>query len=449
MDLNVNLNVSQEQKLVLTQQMKLSIDILQFSSLELTEFIEEKIQENPLLEKENNDTEEMVEFVNSLGRYEKNKYEKIDYNNDYVSPLNFISKEESLYEFLLLQLKNLNLSKQHSEIIEYLIHNIDEKGYLNVDVEKLLESFEIKENEYELCIKILQSMDPIGIGARNLKECLKIQLKNKEYSNEVLFEIIDNHLDLIASNKYKELSQIYGIKINEAQDFGDIIKKLEPKPARGFYTGEKIVYITPDVFIKNINGDLVILLNERNAPNLQINNLYMNIINNENAKNEEKKYVKEKISEALNIIKGIDQRKSTLYQVSEKIVEKQKEYFLKGDRYLKPMILKEIATELNLHESTISRAVKNKYLEGPKGVIAFKELFSASLKSNYDKEESSAKSIKSIIKNIINGENKKKPYSDNVICEMLCDQGIKISRRTVAKYREELGIISTSKRKRF
>ncbi|MCM1990418.1 RNA polymerase factor sigma-54 [Oceanirhabdus seepicola] len=449
MDLNVNLNISQEQKLVLTQQMKLSIDILQFSSLELTEFIEEKLEENPLLEKENRDSEELVEFVKELGKYEKNKYERIDYNNDYVSPLNFISKEESLYEFLLTQLKNINLSKEHNEILEYLINNIDEKGYLNVEVENVLKSFEIKENEYELCVKTLQSMEPTGIGARNLKECLNIQLKDKDYTNEVLFEIIDKHLDLIASNKYKELSQIYGIKIKEAQDLGDIIKKLEPKPARGFYTGEKIVYITPDVFIKNINGELIILLNERNAPNLQINNLYMNIINNENAKSEEKKYVKEKISEALNIIKGIDQRKSTLYQVSEKIVEKQKEYFLKGDMYLKPMILKEIALDLNLHESTISRAVKNKYLEGPKGVIAIKELFSASLKSNYDKEESSAKSIKSIIKNIINGENKKKPYSDNIISQMLFEQGVKISRRTVAKYREEMGILSTSKRKRF
>ena len=449
MDLNVNLNISQEQKLVLTQQMKLSIDILQFSSLELTEFIEEKLEENPLLEKDNKDSEELVEFVRELGKYEKNKYEKIDYNNDYVSPLNFISKEESLYEFLLTQLKNINLSKEHNEILEYLIQNIDEKGYLNVEVENVLKSFNIEENEYELCVKTLQSMEPTGIGARNLKECLFIQLKNKEYINEVLFEVIDKHLDLIANNKYKELSQIYEIKINEAQDLGDIIKKLEPKPARGFYTGEKIVYITPDVFIKNINGELIILLNERNTPNLQINNLYMNIINNENAKNEEKKYVKEKISEALNIIKGIDQRKSTLYQVSEKIVEKQKEYFLKGDMYLKPMILKEIAVELNLHESTISRAIKNKYLEGAKGVIAIKELFSASLKSNYDKEESSAKSIKSIIKNIINGENKKKPYSDNVISQMLFEQGVKISRRTIAKYREEMGILSTSKRKRF
>ncbi|MEL7598063.1 MAG: RNA polymerase factor sigma-54, partial [Clostridiaceae bacterium] len=230
--------------------------------------------------------------------------------------------------------------------------------------------------------------------------------------------------------------------------YGDVIKSLEPKPSRGFYTGEETKYIVPEAYIKKINGEYHIIMNDGTIPKLNINGMYKNIINNEEDK-QTVKFVKKKLNSAIFLIKSINQRENTIYNILEKIVEVQKDYFELGDEHLKPMTLKEIADNLEIHESTVSRAIRDKYIHTDKGTIKIKDLFTTGISRVDSFEDISAKIIKKEIEELVNNEDKKKPLSDQKICDLLKEKNIDISRRTIAKYREEIGIKSSSKRKRF
>jgi len=465
MNLDFELNLSQQQKLVMTQQMQMSIKMLQMSSIELNEYVEKEMEENPLLEKEYNEKSQ-----ESLVNKENDFNDKIDYDkfikyldfedyrheNNYkgeeeVSPFNFISREESLREYLTTQLGEIEMRNSQKKICQYIIENLDTKGYLPDSISDIAIQLKVSENKVLEALKIVQGFDPDGIGARNLEECLKLQLKKKEIDDKNLFYIIDNHLNNIAENKYNVIAKDLNITPKQAQEYGDIIKKLEPKPSRGFYTGDETKYIVPDAFIKKLDGEFFIIMNDNSIPRLSINNVYKALVSNdENNDKAAEEYVKNKINSAVFLIKSIEQRKSTLYSVLKEIVDYQREYFDNGVKYLKPMTLKDIADKIEMHESTVSRAIREKYIYTDKGIVKIKDLFTTGISSESENSDSmSSSSVKGKIKELIEKEDAKDPLSDQKICDILNSQAMNISRRTVAKYREEMNIKSSSKRKRY
>ncbi|ABS42391.1 RNA polymerase factor sigma-54 [Clostridium botulinum] len=457
MNMNFGLSLTQEQKLIMTQQMQLSIKLLQMSTYELQQYVEKEVQENPVLDSQNIHKEDKgIEDINYKKlikhlEYNGNEYGSYSsYNKEEeTSPFNFISNEKSLKEYLQEQIIELNENKYIKSICIYIIENIDDKGYLSVRDEEISEELKVPLHSIEEAIDIVQSLEPDGIGARNLKECLKIQLKKKSINNSKICEIIDNYLPLVAENRYNVISKKLGISIKKAQEYGDVIKTLQPKPSRGFYTGDEVKYIVPDAYIKKIDNEYYIIMNEELLPKLTVNNLYKDIVLNDTDENAVE-FVKEKLNSAIFLIKSIENRKSTIYRVLEKILEIQRDYFDLGIKFLKPMTLKEIADSLGMHESTISRAIRDKYINTNRGTILIKNLFTTGITANNSTgEDISVEFIKREIKELIDKEDKKKPISDQIICNILNNKGIQISRRTVAKYREELGIQSSKCRKRF
>ncbi|MBY6807903.1 RNA polymerase factor sigma-54 [Clostridium botulinum] len=455
--MNFGLSLTQEQKLIMTQQMQLSIKLLQMSTYELQQYVEKEVQENPVLDSQNIHKEDKgIEDINYKKlikhlEYNGNEYGSYSsYNKEEeTSPFNFISNEKSLKEYLQEQIIELNENKYIKSICIYIIENIDDKGYLPVRDEEISEELKVPLHSIEEAIDIVQSLEPDGIGARNLKECLKIQLKKKSINNSKICEIIDNFLPLVAENRYNVISKKLSISIKKAQEYGDVIKTLQPKPSRGFYTGDEVKYIVPDAYIKKIDNEYYIIMNEELLPKLTVNNLYKDIVLNDTDENAVE-FVKEKLNRAIFLIKSIENRKSTIYRVLEKILEIQRDYFDLGIKFLKPMTLKEIADSLGMHESTISRAIRDKYINTNRGTILIKDLFTTGITANNSTgEDISVEFIKREIKELIDKEDKKKPISDQIICNILNNKGIQISRRTVAKYREELGIQSSKCRKRF
>jgi len=443
-----NLNLSVEQKLVMTQQMQLSVKLLQMSTVELQQYVDKELIENPVLEIEQNfekiDYKELIKYFEFEG--EESKYYKSE--SDEVSPLNFIAKTQSLKEFLQEQLLEININKLYKSICGYLIENIDERGYLGETLEDISLELNIDIEVAEKALTILQSLEPKGIGARDLKECLKLQLKKKEVKDENIYAIVDNYLEYIGEHKFLNIGKALNISPTEVQKLCDVIKSLEPKPARGYFTGESTEYIVPDAFITKIDEEFVIFMNEEAAPKLKINPTYRNIIMHENDK-ETVNYVKDKINSAIFLISSIEKRKSTIFRILEKILIMQKDYFESGENYLKPMTIKSIAESIGVHESTASRAIKGKYISLNSGIVLIKKLFTKGLSTASSKEDISTSRIKKSIEELISKENKKNPLSDQKLCEILNNDGINVARRTVAKYREQLLIVSSSKRKRF
>jgi RNA polymerase sigma-54 factor len=465
MEMNFSLTMSQEQKLVMTQQMQQSIKLLQMSTCDLREYIEKEYAENPVLEasfhdmempeKKEQDRIDYKEFIKYLefDNYGSQSYGDYSSNDEKASPFNFITNEKSLKDFLKEQITELNLTSKERILTEYMIESLNEKGYLDITLEEITNELYEEHEEVELALTIVQGLEPLGIGARTLKECLIIQLRKKKTLNDITETMINNHLEDIADNKYQVIAKRLKISIKDAQDYGDMIKKLEPKPARGFYTGEEVKFVIPDAEIRKIDGEYFIIMNNKVIPTLSINPIYNEVLNEDDK--DAKDYVKEKMNKAMFLIKSIEQRKSTLYKVLEKILEFQRGFFEHGKKALKPMTLKQIAEAIDMHESTVSRAIREKYILTTFGTVKIKDLFVAGISnntinnSNSDDEDVTVTNIKREIEEIIKAEDKIKPLSDQMIENKLLEVDMKISRRTVAKYREELGIKSSSKRKRF
>ena len=319
---------------------------------------------------------------------------------------------------------------------------------MDIESQVIAEELRIEVSKVEYAVKLLQSMEPVGIGARNLRECLELQIDRIGVTDVYLYKIIDEYLELLAENKFNIIAKELDIDVKKAQEYGDIIKSLNPKPSCGFYTGEEVKYIVPDAYIKKIDKEYYIVMNDELGPKLTINAVYKEILKNDTDK-EAVEYVKEKLNSAVFLIKSIEHRKTTIYRVLEKILELQRDYFDLGKTYLKPMTLKEIANSLEMHESTISRAIRDKFIYTDRGTIKIKDLFTTGISSNISGEDISTNIIKNSIKELIENEDKKSPISDQVICAILNKKDMNISRRTVAKYREEMGIKSSKGRKRF
>ena len=445
MNLNNRLDIIQSQKLVMTAQLKQSLDILNMSNLELEDEIKREVEENPVLDMESKGEIDWEKFAKNIDNKSYN-IKNYDLDNDFTLE-NLAKYESNLYDYAKFQLSLLKLNDEEKEVCEYIIDCLDKDGYLGAEEKFIIKELQIDKDCFEKCLKNIQQLEPSGIGARSLSECLLIQMENKNMDDKILKSIIIEDLNLIGQNKIKSISKKYNINIEDCVEYVERIKEFDPKPGR-LYSNEKTVYIQPDVIVRKLDGEFIVYMNDNANFHLCINNYYKSVLNNPTSDKNAKEFIKNKLNYALNLLKNIETRKSTILKIAEVIVKEQREFFYRGTKYIKPMKLKDIALELGYHESTISRGIHNKYMLTPFGLFEFKYFFSTAIQSEEDEGTSSIK-IKNMIKEFINEENKLKPLSDDKICKLLKEEGIIVARRTVAKYREEMNILSSSKRKQF
>ncbi|WP_042680239.1 RNA polymerase factor sigma-54 [Anaerosalibacter massiliensis] len=461
MRLGYNLTLEQAQKLVMTPELQQAIQLLQFTSHELNEYLENEMETNPLLEvktdaKEHENIDEIeskneeIDWEEFLENYDDISYTVTaprDRNEKEITYDNFITYSSSLKEHLLLQL-NLNISNEIDKIIgELIIESIDQNGYLITSIESLAKDLKIPFERVEKVLLQIQTFDPIGIGARDLKECLMIQLRERKIKDENIYLVVENYLEDIAHNRLCKISKKLGIELKDVQDICDYIKTLEPKPGRCFSGDmEEVKYITPDITLRYLDGEYIIILNDNTAPRLNINRFYKGLMASSDDPNITE-FITKKLNSAMWIIKSIEQRRMTIYNVVESILKFQSDFFEKGEKALKPLTLKDVADDIGVHESTVSRATNGKYMQTPRGLFELKYFFTSGVSS--EKGSLSATSIKVMIRDMIEKEDPKKPLSDQKIADILKEKSISISRRTVAKYRDELDIPSSSKRRRY
>lgn len=448
MNFNQNLELNQSQKLVMTTQLKQSLTMLNMSRLEVEEEIKREAEENPLLEYEKTSEIDWEAYIKDMDNYSQKNRLEINYNPDNDVDLeNILKASNNIYEHLHQQINLYKLNEKEVEVCEYIIDSLDENGYLGVDEKEIIKQLNIDEIIFEECLAKIQQLEPSGVGARTLSECLVIQMHQLGLYNELLENIIFNDLELIANNKYKDISKKYSISIEQCSNLIKLIKSFDPKPGR-YCSIERSVYVNPDVIVEKYEDEFIVRMNDNDGFKLRINNFYKEVLKNSQSDESAKNFIKEKLNSATGLMKNIESRKNTILKVAEEIVKIQEDFFRNGKKHIKPMKMKDIAEILDFHESTISRTVNGKYMLTPMGMFEFKYFFSSGIE-NSDNGTTSSTSIKMIIEEIINMENKKKPLSDDNISKILKDRGMNVARRTVAKYREELGILSSSRRKCF
>ncbi|MBY2321512.1 RNA polymerase factor sigma-54 [Clostridioides difficile] len=448
MNFNNSLELTQSQKLIMTTQLKQSLSILNMSKLELEEEIKREAENNPLVEVEKSGEINWEEYIKDMDRSRRLDRTEISYNPDNeVNLENLVKYSSNLYEDLKFQISLYKLTDKELEVCEYIIDSLDEDGYLRTEEKVIVDTLKIDEELFEKCLISVQQLEPSGVGARSLSECLMIQMASLGIYNEILEEIVTKDLNLIANNKYKEISKKYNMSLQKCVELINIIKTLDPKPGRTCSV-EKSVYIQPDVTVEKIDDEFIVYLNEKDSYQIRINSYYKDILKNSQSDESAKEFIKERLNSATGLIKNIESRKTTVLKIAEEIVKAQDEFLRKGTKYIKPLKMKDIAEKLEFHESTISRGVNGKYMLTPFGVYEFRYFFSSAIETE-NNEMASSTSIKKIIKETIKDENKKKPLSDDHISKLLKEKGINVARRTVAKYREELGIPSSSKRKEY
>ncbi|HGM3508786.1 TPA: RNA polymerase factor sigma-54 [Clostridioides difficile] len=448
MNFNNSLELTQSQKLIMTTQLKQSLSILNMSKLELEEEIKKEAENNPLVEVEKSGEINWEEYIKDMDRSRRLDRTEISYNPDNeVNLENLVKYSSNLYEDLKFQISLYKLTDKELEVCEYIIDSLDEDGYLRTEEKVIVDTLKIDEELFEKCLISVQQLEPSGVGARSLSECLMIQMASLGIYNEILEEIVTKDLNLIANNKYKEISKKYNMSLQKCVELINIIKTLDPKPGRTCSV-EKSVYIQPDVTVEKIDDEFIVYLNEKDSYQIRINSYYKDILKNSQSDESAKEFIKERLNSATGLMKNIESRKTTVLKIAEEIVKAQDEFLRKGTKYIKPLKMKDIAEKLECHESTISRGVNGKYMLTPFGVYEFRYFFSSAIETE-NNEMASSTSIKKIIKETIKDENKKKPLSDDHISKLLKEKGINVARRTVAKYREELGILSSSKRKEF
>ena len=412
--MDFSLNIKQELKLILTQEMKLSLNILEMSSMDLEKFIEKEFSKNPLLE---------IDFSS------KNYSSKGD-DSEESSPFDFISEEKNLIDFLEEQLGFLKISKEMRFLCTFIVNNLDKRGFLTITREELKSGCGFPLKDIDKAVEIVKSLEPVGIGAKNLEECLIIQLHKKNIIDQKLEYIITHFMQELASSKYDIICSKLNITKEYVVEYLKIIRSLNPLPSRGFYMGDTIRYIEPDAEIKNINGKYIVVMSEKSIPKLKLKSLE----NAQEISGEMKNY----FNSANNIIRCIEKRQLTLKNILDIILEKQYGYFSNPQGKLNSLTLKDVSSILKIHNSTVSRAIKNKYILTERGIKRVKDMFIIDNKKILVKEK---------IEELILSEDRYTPLHDNEIVLLLEKENMKIARRTVVKYREELGIKPAHKRK--
>ncbi|MFQ5823639.1 MAG: RNA polymerase factor sigma-54 [bacterium] len=455
--------LSLEQKIKLELELNPLLELDEQLDMELEEEMEEELEQaiESETKEEEKDGEAEVEVENdAMDDFES---EQVDWDTILNDEDNYdyrIPKDESaitferpevaqttLPEHLLSQLHLTNLSEKEMVIGEYIIWNINEGGYLTFSVDHIAENLNATTSEVEKVLKVIQQFDPLGIGARNLQECLLIQMQEKDPNNTIAITILRDHFDDFTNKRYEKITTKMDITLDDIRHAIEVITKLNPKPGEGYMLYHQNV-VLPDLIVERDNGEFRIIMNDWNIPHLRINNSYKKLLlDKKNTSKETRDYIRQSLESARWLINSIHQRRTTILRVMEAIIDKQRAFFEKGKEYLKPMILKDIADEIGMDISTISRVTNGKYVQTEFGVFELKYFFSERIKSDVG-EDVSNKTIKSLIKDIIEDEDPNKPYNDQKIAELLKDKGFNVARRTVAKYREQMMIpVSRLRRK--
>lgn len=452
----MDLSLQLAQKQILSQRMQQSVEILQMNTITLSEYIQELAEENPLLEWQDTSGEQpkkddkllrKLEWLEEADEQNRSLYRVEQEDERDRQELIGRRERESLREYLLFQINILKVNEGVKRVLRFLAQSTEDSGYLEQGaLEAAEERFRLKGNCSADVLGILQSLDPPGIGARNLEECLLIQLRLKQASS-VAITMVEKHLQDLAKNRISYVAKQLKVTVDEAVDAYDEIRSCEPKPGRGFLCENPVEYIVPDVFVEKREGELLVTINGTTTPKLFISQSYIKILR-EGGSEETKEYISNKLKQAEWAMQCISKRESTLLETAKCIVEHQKEFFIRPDGQLKPLRMADVAECMQVHESTVSRAVRDKYLQCDRGVLPLNTFFSKALSSE-GTGSISADSIQQKIRLMIEDENKKKPFSDRELTEKLQKEGIQISRRTVAKYREAMGIAGASGRKRY
>lgn len=466
------------QQLVMTPQLQMAIRLLQLSRLELVDTIRQELEENPVLEEVQDDgpedgrepgeepAEARAEETAAEVTIEEKIPDEVDWSNyldEYNTPGKvtyededreapkyeaFVSKKESLSDYLLWQLLMVSPTPTQERVGSLIIGNLNRDGYLDAPLEELAEVSGVAVAEVEKVLALLQTFDPVGVCARDLRESLLIQIRHYGYTGTLAEAIVRDHLGHLENRNFKAVARALKTDMETVVAAVNVIKGLEPRPGREF-SDETPHYISPDIYVYKTDDDFIIVLNDDGLPRLRVNNFYQNAV----AKGSEvgsaaKDYMQERLRSAAWLIKSIQQRQKTIYRVMESILKFQREFFDKGVSHLKPMILRDVAEDIEMHESTISRVTTNKYVHTPQGIFELKYFFNSSINRTGGDTIASA-SVQDRIRRIIEGENPKKPYSDEKISKLLKEADINIARRTVAKYREMMRILPSNKRKQF
>lgn len=481
MALESRLELKLTQKLILTPQLQLAIKLLQMPQLELSQALSQELINNPFLEEvvedkreelsreeiENSevtsysdDTEASLErLITRLNSFSVEEYfdERSSDGRDlgYFNPGlveqpsfdQFTSKKTDINDHLLWQLMLSNVSDDIRKICEIVIGNIDENGYLRITEEELISITGAEPEKIRKAIETVQSFDPPGIGARNLQECLLLQLRAFNLQGTIVEKIVLNNISDIEKKRYIQIGKQYDLPKEDLMAAIKIIEDLDPKPGRN-YSSVSPSHIVPDVYVIKVDDKYQIILNDEGIPRIRLNNYYRSLLQAKNSfLKEERQFLEERLRSAVWLLKSLDQRNRTIYRVTESILKFQYDFFEKGTNYLRPLNLKDVADDIGMHESTISRVTSNKYLSCTHGIFGFRFFFGSAIQTSNGTV--SSRSVKDIIKKIISEEDQKNPLSDQRIVEILKSKNIVLARRTVAKYREELKIPPHNQRKRL
>jgi len=486
MALEQKLSLKLAQKLVMTPSLQQAIKLLQMTRMELQTVVSQELVENPVLEEGDETYEaEGAEDATDQKEDEKTDSEELDheesmndidleaYFNDYLEgstgpsvfeareapPLeNTLTREPDLYDHLLWQLHLTELEPRQREIAELIIGNLDPEGFLVADLDEIGQMGRQEgsgepytDDEVEQALRLVQSFDPPGIACGSLQESLLHQLDAQgEPEDSLTRRVIEECWDLFLKRQFQTIAKDFGVKLAELEPIVERIKGLELRPGRKF-SSERTHYVEPDVYITKVSDKYVIVLNDDGMPRLRISKAYRNMLRKMKANRQQgdaRQFIKEKLRSALWLIKSLDQRQRTIYKVADSIVRHQQTFFERGIEYLRPMVLRDVADDIGMHESTVSRVVSNKYMHTPRGLYPMKFFFHSGIDREYGADISSL-TVKRKIENLIREEDTKRPLSDSELTRVLQREGINIARRTVAKYRDELGIPSSTNRKQI
>ncbi len=484
MAIKMSQGLKQSQSLMITPQLQQAIKLLTLTHLEMTTLISQEMVENPMLEEMDNemdsgpaeesreemdsheataenfsgpeliegskdtfDWESYSESFNSSSSSSPNMKESQN-PDDMPSYENMVSKNQSLQEHLEWQLRMESLSTDQLNFCLDIIGNIDDDGYLEVSFDEIVARSKIEDRDEALgMLGMVQHLDPIGCGAQNLEECLGIQARMLPERSPLVELIVERNLKDLEKKDYMKITKDFGVSKEKVKDAELIIMSLNPKPGR-LVSADETQYVVPDIFVAEVGGEFVVQVNDEGVPRLRISNLYKSLIKSSQSDAEAKEFVQDKLRAAMWLIKSIENRQKTIYKVANSIVRTQQEFFKKGPAFLKPMILKDIANEIGMHESTVSRVTTNKFMHTPIGTFELKYFFNAGIGGKNGGIDIAGESLKLKIKEMVGNEDPKRPLSDQKISELLSTKDIVVARRTVAKYREMMGIAPSSKRKK-
>jgi len=477
MEMKHSLHLSQTQKLIMTPRLQQALKLLQVPTLELQQILKQEVLQNPLLEEvdevteqEDIDKEASADEQNNEESDDPAEEDPIDWSEylqdgsldrTYVPPsessVEFLEKvpatRTTLAESLLEQLHFLNLPAEHMKIAEFLVGSIDERGWLVTPVEEIAQALDRPLIEIENVLRLVQALEPAGVGARDLRECLLIQLDARGERDSLAWQMIHDHFDHLVNRRFPEIARLLKVSVLEVQEAADGIATLHPRPGT-LVSAEDPKYVVPDLIVERVDDEYVVMLNDRNVPRLRISSAYGDVIaankrkpGATDAEKQTREYIQGKLASAKWLIQTIEQRRRTMIKVMNCIVREQREFFDKGIAFLRPLTLAAVARQIDMHESTVSRVCSGKYVQTPRGVFELKFFFSSGLATD-DGEDVSARTAKNIIKGLIDEEDKMDPLSDQRIAELLHEKGLQIARRTVAKYREQMQILPARLRRR-